>query len=105
METVFRLAVVVKVIEVTSTLPASCSPIDAKEEAGEEVGEAEGVEEVEAAEKVEEAEVENETNAAPVDLAAVCVSVTVTRARVPLSALPADTTGSLETGSGMRAVR
>ena len=98
-ETVFRLVVVVKVIEVTSTLPACCPPIDASEEAVEELEGAEGLE------NAEEAKVDNEPNTSPVDLVAVCVSVTVTRARVPLSALPADTTGSLETGSGMRAVR
>lgn len=32
-ETVFRLAVVVKVIEVNSTLPVSCPPMDTEEEA------------------------------------------------------------------------
>lgn len=75
METVLRLAVVVKVIEVTSTLPASCPPRGAGEEAKERL------------EDVEDAGGDDESNTNPVDLAAVCVSVTVTRANVPLSAL------------------
>lgn len=105
METVFRLAVVVNVIEVNSTLPVSCSPMDTKEEAGEEVEEAVRLEKVEALEALEEAEVETEPNPNPVDLEAVDVSVTVTRASVPLSALPAaDSPCSLETRPG-RAVR
>lgn len=101
-ETVSRLAVVVKLIEVTSTLPVSCPARGVREEMGGEVEEVERLEEVE---KVEEAEVENELNAIPVDLAAVCVSVTVTRANVPLSETPADVPCSLETGSGRRVER
>lgn len=53
---------------------------------------------VEALEPLKEAEVKPEPNPNPVDLAAVLVNVTVTRANVPLSALPAaGNTCSLET--------
>lgn len=56
---------------------------------------------VEALEPLKEAEVKPEPNPNPVDLAAVLVNVTVTRANVPLSALPAaDNPCSLETRLG-----